>query len=81
MACAEEAIAADRLTADGLMPPRGKSAPSNMAAGVAGIATGVAVTGVCAVGVGEVDLAAHCFLARGAVVTAGVILLTADGDD
>jgi RHS repeat-associated protein len=51
------------------------------AAGVAGIATGVAVTGVCAVGGGEVDLAAHCFLAGGAVVTAGVILLTADSDD
>ena len=51
------------------------------AAGVAGIGAGAAVFGVCAVGGGEFDIAAHCVLAGGAVATAGATLLTADSDD
>jgi RHS repeat-associated protein len=55
--------------------------PGQTAAGAASVAVGVGVTGVCAVGGGEFDAAAHCVIAGGPAVVSGTMLLTTAAED
>jgi RHS repeat-associated protein len=55
--------------------------PAQTAAGAGSLALGGTVFSICAVGGGEVDIAAHCVLAAGPAVTSGGVLLATAADD